>query len=304
MAHAWLTRQDASFDVARELLTVEVAMREALAAVCLMGITAFLPACGDSPSGLSPSTSVASPPPASPSPPSTLALPSHTMTGVVMDAASHTAIAGARVEVVDASGGKAVLTDSTGAFSIAGLFIQTVYRVRISAIGYDAREQLVELSQDTTVNFELRPPVSTPASYAGVWGGVYQITDCHDLDVPGLIHLSLCPFRTQSYRFTLTQTGTLVSGTYTLESEFYSCACGVLGYGDFLMSGTVSPDGTLIASAIGSVRASGVTGKLDLSLRQASSTTISGTGTIHLRFGTLDDRSIGSVFIQSGTRVQ
>jgi len=44
--------------------------------------------------------------------------------------------------------------------------------------------------------------------------------------------------------------------------------------------------------------------ELDLLLRQPSPSTITGTGTMHLRYVTADDRSIGSVVIQSGTRTQ
>src|SRR5258705_13753911 len=79
------------------------------------------------------------------------------------------------------------------------------------------------------------PSASSP-NYAGVWTGLYDVVDCRNLDVPGLIPLALCPFRTQSYQFTLTQTGTLVTGTYKLGA-FYNCACEVLGYGEFEMTG-------------------------------------------------------------------
>jgi len=178
--------------------------------------------------------------------------------------------------------------------------------LRASASSYDPGEHIISTSTSGSltprVDFELRPPAPPSVNYAGVWSGAYTITDCRDLDVPGLNQLHLCPFRTQSYQFTLTQNGTLVSGTYKLWSSFYNCGCGVLGYGDFLMSGAVSPDGSLAVTAVGSVRATGVTGELDLTLRQSSPSTITGTGTLHLRFNTPDDRSIGSVVIQSGTR--
>jgi hypothetical protein len=268
-----------------------------------MGVSAFLPACGDSPSGSSPFNSVATPsPPATP--PSTSS-PTYTLSGVVTDAGSHAGIRGALVELLTSFSATLGVTDNTGAFAISGL-IGVVYRVRVSASGYDSREQIVDVVQNTRRDFELRPPVAPSADYAGVWTGVYGITDCHDLDVPGLPQFRLCPGRSQSYQFTLTQTGTLVSGSYKLVTSFYSCPCQLDGgYGEIPMAGSVSPDGTLAITALGNTRGLvGATAELDLLLRQTSSSTITGTGTLHLRFGTTDDRSIGSVVIRSGTRTQ
>jgi hypothetical protein len=112
--------------------------------------------------------------------------------------------------------------------------------------------------------------------------------------------------RPQSYQFTLTQIGALVTGTYKLVTSFYSCPCQLDGgYGEIPLSGSISPDGTLAITALGNTRAlAGATAELDLLLRQASSSTITGTGTLRLRFGAPDDRSIGSIVIRSGTRTQ
>src|SRR5262245_61082433 len=78
---------------------------------------------------------------------------------------------------------------------------------------------------------------SAPGNYAGVWTGVFEVTDCRDLDVPGLTQFHLCGMQnSQSYQFTLTQTGTIVSGTYTMKTAFYSCQCGGM-YGELTMSG-------------------------------------------------------------------
>jgi hypothetical protein len=226
------------------------------------------------------------------------------VSGVVTDAVSHAAIRGAIVEVLASATATLGMTDNAGAYAISNVFFGNVYRVRVSATGYELSEQVIYVIQNTRVDFELRAPVTPSANYAGVWTGVYEITTCRDLDVPGLTQFHLCPQPSQSYQFTLTQIGTLVTGTYTMKSEFYMCACGGV-YGDLEMSGSISPDGTLAITALGSGPGTvGATVELDLLLRLPSSTTIMGSGTIHLRYGTVDDRSIGTVVIRSGTRPQ
>ena len=218
---------------------------------------------------------------------------------------SQAGIPGARVDLQTADTANYVttaVTDNAGAYSIPGLTRGT-YRVRATAGGYDLGQQVVDmLLADLRVDFELRPPT---VNYVGVWTGVYDVPDCRDIDLPGFTQFHLCGFRRpQSYRFTLAQTGTLVVGTYKLVTSFYSCPCGGM-YGELPMSGSVSPDGTLTITAIGNgLGLSGATLELNLLLRHDSSSTITGTGTLHLRFGTNDDRSIGSVVIQSGTRAQ
>jgi Carboxypeptidase regulatory-like domain len=269
-----------------------------LAALWLVGVDACLAACSDSSS---------SPSPASPSSPVN-ALKPYFVTGVVTDAVSHTAIRGALVEVFASPIPTPATTDNTGGYTVSGLPAVSVYRVRVSAIGYGAREQIVYvIAENTRVDFELSPPVTPSANYEGVWTGDYRVTDCRDIDVPGLTQFHLCGMaRTQFYEFTLTQTGTIVSGTYKLVSSFYSCPCQLNGgYGEIPMSGSISPDGTLTITALGNTRGLvGATAELDLVLRQATSSTITGTGTIHLRYGTTDDRSVGSVVVRSGTRTQ
>jgi hypothetical protein len=267
-----------------------------LGAVFAVGVSAFLPACGDSPS----SPAQASPLPPNPSPSATFAV-----RGVITDSVGHAGVPGARVDIQTGDSANYIttaVTDNTGAYSISGLTRGT-YRVRASAEGYDFGERIVDmLLADLRIDFELRPPA---VNYVGVWTGVYDVPDCRDIDLPGFTQFHLCGFRRpQSYQFTLTQSGTVVSGTYKLVTPFYSCPCGFM-YGELPMSGSISPDGTLAITAIGNGPGlSGATLELNLLLRHASSSTITGTGTLHLRFGTLDDRSIGSVVIQSGTRTQ
>jgi hypothetical protein len=149
------------------------------------------------------------------------------------------------------------------------------------------------------------PPAPTglpPADYAGVWTGGFNITSCTDIDVPGLNQLHLCPFPTQRYRLTLTQVGTTVAGSYELLSEYYSCACGVLGYGTLNGSGAIASDGTLTFATQGSVRATGVTALVTFTVRQSSTSTITGTVSGRLRFGSDDDRSVFTGVVTSGSR--
>jgi len=262
-------------------------------------------ACSGSASTSSPTTP-SSTIPASPAPAATpqAATGTYAVSGVVTDAAGHRGIAGAFVQVLDSANPTLTITDNAGVYAITGLTSGFV-RVRASAAGYDAGEQIVDVGPaNLRVDFGLRPLVPPAANFAGVWTGVYQVTECHDLDVPGLTNFHLCPQSSQSYQFTLTQIGTLVTGIYTMKSEFYFCACGGV-YGDLPMSGSILSDGTLAITALGNGRGTvGATVQLDLQLRQASSATMTGAGTIHLRFGTPDDRSVGNVAIRSGSRAQ
>src|SRR5262245_20905845 len=255
------------------------------------------------------SSSPSNPSPASPSPANTSTSGFYTVSGVVTDAVRHTAVRGALVAVLNFPNTAAAVTDNAGVYAISGLSEVDVYRVRVSASGYDSSEQLVVVSLDRNirVDFELRPPVSPPVSYEGVWTGIYDAPDCRDIDVPGLTQFHLCGMRRpQSYQFTLTQIGALVSGTYKLVTPFYSCPCQLDGgYGEIPMSGSISPDGTLAITALGNTRGLvGATAELDLLISQNSSSTITGSGAIHLRYGAPDDRSIGTVVIRSGTRAQ
>lgn len=118
---------------------------------------------------------------------------------------------------------------------------------------------------------------STP-SYAGAWAGSYTIADCTNVDAPGDTPLNLCASiqRTDSYRFTLLQTGNTVTGAYTLVSPLFTCACGG-DYGTFDMSGTIASDGTLTSLATGVPRATGLTAAIIFTVRTASPSTLTGT---------------------------
>jgi hypothetical protein len=234
-----------------------------------------------------------------------------TVNGVVIDAVRRTAIAGAQVMIWpgdNVSAAKIAVTDNAGAYTIPGLE-SSVYRGRASARGYDSGEQVFQIPftniGEVRVNFELRPALTPSTDYAGVWMGVYNVTDCRDLEVVGVGENHHCDIqRSQRYQFTLTQIGTLVSGTYKMLSPFYNCVCPLMAYGDVPMAGSISPDGTLAITALGSgAGTAGVTVELDLVLHQPSASTITGTGTIHLR-SVYVDNSIGSVVVQSGTRAQ
>ena len=147
------------------------------------------------------------------------------------------------------------------------------------------------------------PTSPTPVNYAGVWTGDFNITSCTDVEVTGLTQLFLCRglIRTQTYRFTLTQSGSIVTGSYQLVTAFYSCACAG-DFGTFDMSGTVGSDGALTITATGIPRASGVTAVVTFALRQSSTSTIAGTVSGRLRFNTPEDRSVFTGVLTSGSR--
>jgi Carboxypeptidase regulatory-like domain len=249
--------------------------------------------------------------PVAPTTPSSAApLPIYSLTGIVTDAVRHTPIAGARVELTAVGGvnNQALLTDNAGNYTIEHLVIGS-YRVRASVSGYDSREQVVDLIQGARADFALPLAANGPNYYGGVWGGtwegVYDVSDCHQIAVPGLIDVPVCPSSPQHYSFSLAQIGTFVSGGYQLLSPFYDCACQRSDYGQFNMGGSVSADGTLLSTASGTVPLTGgVTARLDFVLWQPSSTTMAGAGTMHFRFNSLDDRGFANVVIRTGTRVR
>jgi len=149
-------------------------------------------------------------------------------------------------------------------------------------------------------------PAPVPPDYSGMWIGGFEITSCTDVEVPGLIQLGLCGGlrRSQSYRLTLMQSGTAVTGSYVL-SEYFSCACGSLpgGYGTFDVSGVIASDGTLTITAQGTVHATGgVTALETFTLKQSPASTLTGTVSGHLKFSAPDDRSVFSGVVTSGSR--
>ena len=169
--------------------------------------------------------------PVAPTTPSSAApLPIYSLTGVVTDAVRHTPIAGARVDLIAVGGvnGQALLTDNAGSYTIEHL-VSGSYRVRASVSGYDSREQVVDLIQGARADFALPLAANGPTYYGGVWGGawegVYDINDCKEIPVPGLIGVSVCPFSPQHYRFSLAQIGTFVSGTFQQPRRQWDCEC-------------------------------------------------------------------------------
>jgi carboxypeptidase family protein len=218
--------------------------------------------------------------PALPSPPPPP--PTFTLSGVITDAGSHAAIAGARVEVLNGSNaGKTAITDGGGTYILGNLAADT-FRLRVSANDYDAGEQGVTVPFNPRADFELR---RTLPNYAGVWTGSYGISDCQDIDPPGLNHAGICglfahvPLGVQVpllFQFTLSQSGSAVTGTYKLVTAMFSCPCGG-DYGTFDMAGTIAPDGTLVLSGSGGSRFSGVLTDITFNLRITGSAL---TGTV------------------------
>ncbi len=107
----------------------------------------------------------------------------HTLTGVITDAATGGGIQGARVEALNgANVGKAVTTDASGAYALTGLTAET-FRMRASAAGYDSGEQNVTVPDVPRADMALRqtggPCAYTidPASQsAGDLGGTFTAT--------------------------------------------------------------------------------------------------------------------------------
>jgi len=203
------------------------------------------------------------------------------------------------VQIIDsASTATSTLTDGAGNYSISGIPAGPA-TLTASAVSYQTTTTTVTVSSNTRVDIVL--PRTAP-SYTGIWTGQYLITDCQDIDGPGLTPLNLCGqlVRSQGYRFTLTQSGTRVTGAYKLISPFFTCPCGG-DYGTFDMSGAVASDGALVIVATGSPRATGLLAGVTFDLRQATSSTITGRVTGELRFGGFQRATFGGT-IQSGAR--
>jgi hypothetical protein len=141
-----------------------------------------------------------------------------------------------------------------------------------------------------------------PPNFAGNWTGQYLITQCVDINQPGLTPLGLCAsmLRTLSYRFSLSETGATVVGTYTFVSPLFNCPCGG-NYGTFDMSGAVAADGTLTISAAGAPPATGLEAAMTFKLNLTASSTLSGDLAGALTLGGVQ-RATFSGSISSGTR--
>ena len=134
------------------------------------------------------------------------------------------------------------------------------------------------------------PPAPAPANYAGTWTGRHTITNCHDLDPdPRLTHLGLCATMNPdaSYRFMLSQSGTTVTGPYTITRALVStpCACAGMISRGFDMSGTIAPDGSLQLSGAGSLIGVGLQVVMTFNLKPVTSPPLVGTVSGELDFG-------------------
>ena len=223
-----------------------------------------------------------------------------TLSGVISDALTGRPI-DAEVEVIDGeNAGMKTHADGNGFYSLAGLSSGT-FTIRGRATAYDSRDNRVTIANgDTRVDIALQ---RAPANYAGVWTGQYRITDCTSIDPPGESAVNLCGYleRLQYYRFTLSQIGRTVTGSYKLVTYMFSCPCGG-DYGTFDMAGSVAPDDALALSAAGYPRASGgvlVNELFNVRLDPASTLTGTLTGTLSLGGKT---RGTFSGTILSGTR--
>jgi hypothetical protein len=115
--------------------------------------------------------------------------------------------------------------------------------------------------------------------YAGIWTGTYKVDQCTSIDPPGLLPLGLCysMFREQSFKFTLSQSGRVVTGTgnsYIFACGACECRC-VLPPANLAMSGTTAPDDTL--SITGTGPDGGFQVSMTFMLRRASPTMLAGT---------------------------
>jgi Carboxypeptidase regulatory-like domain len=224
-----------------------------------------------------------------------------TLSGVISDAQTGTPI-DAEVEVIDGeNAGMKTHADGNGFYSLAGL-VSGSFTIRGRATAYDSRDYRVTItSADTRIDVALQ---HTPPSFAGVWTGQYRIADCTNIDPPGTSY-NLCGkiARLQVYRFTLSQSGRTVTGSYKLVTAMFSCPCGG-DYGTFDMSGTVAADDSLrlTISAGGYARGSGVQVNEQFNLRMDASSTLTGALTGTLSFGGVQLLGTFSGTILSGSR--
>jgi hypothetical protein len=227
-----------------------------------------------------------------------------TLTGVITDMNTHAAITGARMDVLTGSNaGKSAMTDGSGTYVMRDLVADS-FRLRSSASDYDPGEQGVTVPFNPRADFQLQ---RTPPNYAGTWTGQYLVTECHNIDPPGLTPLNLCgyleigqPAMGISYRFTASQAGRTVTGTFKQLTQVFICACGG-AYGTFDMTSAIAPDGTLVMSGDSSLPFTGLAQTLTLNMNVSSSSTLTGTVSGAYKFGDYE-RTRFSGPILSGTR--
>lgn len=198
----------------------------------------------------------------------------YTVSGMVTDGTSGGVLPNININVDSGATTRSTLTNSAGNYSMSGVAAGLVL-VTASAVSYQTTPKPVIVFSDTRVDFVL--PRTSPG-YAGIWTGRYGITQCQDIDGPGLTPLMLCSQmqRDIAYRFTLSQSGTTVTGAYTLTSPLFSCPCGG-DYGTFDMSGEIASDGALVIAAAGVPRATGLEAAMTFNVRLATSATLTGT---------------------------
>ena len=199
----------------------------------------------------------------------------YTVSGLVMDSTSNAVLPNVTVQVVDSAGtAKSTQTDNGGSYTISGVLAGPVM-LTASALSYQSTAKTVTVSSDTRVDIVLS---RTPPNYAGTWTGRYDITECQDVDGPGLTPLMLCSMlqRQITYRFTLSQNGNGVTGLYSLTSPLFSCPCGG-DYGTFDMSGVIAPAGALAISASGSPRATGLAAAMTFNVAVTPASALAGT---------------------------
>jgi hypothetical protein len=198
----------------------------------------------------------------------------YTVSGLVTDGTSGGILPNIYIQTVDTTGtGRSTRTDSAGNYSTSGVAPGPL-TLTASAVSYQTTMRTVTVSSDTRIDIVLE---RAPISYAGIWTGQYQITDCRDFGGASS-STGLCTImaRTNAYRFTLSQNGTTVAGSYALTSALFDCPCGGQ-YGGFAMSGSIAPGGELLISATGSPTATHVDVEMTFSLEQTSPSTLTGT---------------------------
>jgi murein DD-endopeptidase MepM/ murein hydrolase activator NlpD len=117
-----------------------------------------------------------------------------TLTGVITDAATHAGIGGARLEALTGLNvGKATTTDGTGTYVLRDLAADS-FRLRASAAGYDAAEQVVTVPANPRADFTLSrtgrcgeaPGAANPviSLFSRPFAGFYLMSNYFDHDRP------------------------------------------------------------------------------------------------------------------------
>ena len=89
----------------------------------------------------------------------------YALTGLITDAATHSGIEAARLEVLGgANAGRTTITDRTGTYVIRDLIADT-FRLRASANDYLSGEQGITVPDNPRADFELRRIVDVPCDY-------------------------------------------------------------------------------------------------------------------------------------------